>query len=208
MYWSCHIIIDIYIKFYSFIDINILFPDVFTVHIRTVGGWTRKVHELFTNKQDTTVSNEIVKVVQKPERKHGSVLNPTFISPSLEDKLESDKKKSTGARYMSNLREFNRKMSSVAKPAILMVETEKKLVQHGVLERKKSSSLSSLTRGGFLYDELYNIDSSASDSGRSSLTGSQSSLRRPSLEGNESLEKSAEENSPTTTQKRVEVYLL
>ena len=138
---------------------------------------------------------------EKPYPRKSGILNAAFISSEY-DVENGNSLPIAGSRYMSNLREFNRKMSSVARPAVIMVETERKLIQHGLLERKKSSSLSSLSSVGIHYDELCSSGSQTPRSGRSSLTGSRLSLRSHSLDGSESSE---QEIVPRSSSDNVEV---
>lgn len=168
--------------------------DVFTVHVRSVGEWTRRIYDIFQEKEETK------EIPDKYEKNISGILNPAFTSDegltetSGHTVIEVDEQgggggggsSSKGGRYVSNLLEFNRKMSVYSRPAALLcVEAEQKptvtpallerrsQVITAPLERKKSSSLSNLAE---LKAELLGYNIGQADSGHSSLNGSNSSL--------------------------------
>ncbi|ROT77418.1 hypothetical protein C7M84_003943 [Penaeus vannamei] len=170
--------------------------DIFTVHIRSVGEWTRRLYDMFHTEPAAPVSQEENGSDTKDNSTEG-IPNPAFI-PSQEEEhkqdtvIEVEEKESDGrgGRYINNLLEFNRKMSVFGRPATLSVEaTERKPTANGCdesrclpptadssyrLERKKSSSLSSLST---LKAELaWPLQSLQFGSKQSSLSGSNSSL--------------------------------
>ncbi|KAK7076527.1 NADPH oxidase 5 [Halocaridina rubra] len=160
--------------------------DVFTVHIRSVGEWTKRVYDLYLPDRKNSEPNSSDQL-----KKINGILNPAFTSDdgltlsrshtmiAFDEGSEAGK----GGRYVNNLLEFNRKMSVYSRPALLAVETECKptvvpgvLDSHGCqpskLERKKSSSLSNLA--ALKAFECHSPQQT--DSGHSSCNGSHSSL--------------------------------
>lgn len=180
--------------------------DEFSVHIRAVGGWTKKLYEMCLEDDNMVNLKQCIDSLVScgkgnPESQLRGILNPVFTSdeqPSLylggqtmiEMEDDDDDDNDGKGRYISNLLEFNRKMSvfkhptieinrkmSVfSKPAELLVESERKpSITSGKLQRKKSNSLSELpcitTEVEVLEQHQQQLDS-----GNSSLTGSDSSL--------------------------------
>ncbi|XP_069170298.1 NADPH oxidase 5 isoform X2 [Procambarus clarkii] len=164
--------------------------DVFTVHIRSVGEWTKRVYEMFKDEKET----EIKEASQNYKNEDTGILNPAFTADErvseiaehgvIELEGEGGGGDGKGRRYVNNLLEFNRKMSVYTRPAALLsVEAEQKPSVTSVmlkspaaekpLERKKSSSLSNLAA---LKAELIGHQMVLTDSGHSSLYGSNSSL--------------------------------
>lgn len=163
--------------------------DVFTVHIRSVGEWTRRVYEFYHPERKT--SEMIKNPSDQMKKKISGILNPAFtgdnaLVPGSHTIIEVDEQGESGkgGRYINNLLEFNRKMSVYSRPALLPVETECKptMVVPSVveskddqplnLERKKSSSLSNLA--ALKAAECHTPQQT--DSGNSSCNGSHSSL--------------------------------
>nr|XP_053626979.1 NADPH oxidase 5-like [Cherax quadricarinatus] len=164
--------------------------DVFTVHIRSVGEWTKRVYEMFINDKTETDGKD---TSENHKNEISGILNPAFTSDretettgdtAIEVEGESDGIAGKGHRYVNNLQEFNRKMSVYSRPAALLnVEAEQKPpiipvilkspVSQKPIERKKSSSLSDLAA---LKAELMGLQAVTTDSGHSSLNGSNSSL--------------------------------
>ncbi|XP_042893084.1 NADPH oxidase 5-like [Penaeus japonicus] len=188
--------------------------DMFTVHIRSVGEWTRRLYDMFDTEPATpSLPGEgEAEASDKTKASSGGIPNPAFVSSQEDDdeddhhrqhdtviEVEGKETDARGGRYINNLLEFNRKMSVFGRPAMLSVEaTEKKpdvssctadepprclssaADANHRLERKKSSSLSSLTA---LKAELsWPLKNLQFDSNHSSLHGSNSSLN--SLSGN------------------------
>ncbi|XP_066970479.1 NADPH oxidase 5-like [Macrobrachium rosenbergii] len=164
--------------------------DVFTVHIRSVGEWTRRVYEMYQpNRKITEPTNS--DSPEQLQKKITGILNPAFTTDNDQDvpedhtaiNVDDDVDNTKGGRYINNLLEFNRKMSVYARPALLQVEAEckpaviptsfeTKTQPVGKLERKKSSSLSNLA--ALKAAECHSPQQT--DSGRSSCNGSHSSL--------------------------------
>ncbi|KAG7162785.1 NADPH oxidase 5-like 2, partial [Homarus americanus] len=157
--------------------------------------WTKRVYELFREEK----GKEASVTSQKCQKEISGILNPAFTSDesltetpthtviAIEDASDGGGGcAGKGGRYINNLLEFNRKMSVYTRPpALLPVETEQKPpitpavskptipAAQRSLERKKSSSLSNLAT---LKAELLGSYTGQTNSGRSSLTGSNSSL--------------------------------
>ncbi|MPC25224.1 NADPH oxidase 5 [Portunus trituberculatus] len=166
------------------------FEDYFTVHVRSVGEWTRRIYDMF--KEEAKEEKEEKPAVQEGKDSPG-MFNLAYSSDEdlREDAThtvieveEQDTGSQKGGRYINNLLEFNRKMSIYSRPAALLnVEMQRKPSVSPAamesrcsgsfltLERKKSCSLSNLAA---LKADLES--SRRGDSGQSSLTGSTSSL--------------------------------
>ncbi|XP_068225532.1 NADPH oxidase 5-like [Palaemon carinicauda] len=174
--------------------------DVFTVHIRSVGEWTRRVYEMYQpDRKNSDPPNER-NTSDQLQKKISGILNPAFTTDDDRDPtpenhtaidVDDDEAGTTdrGGRYINNLMEFNRKMSVYTRPALLQVEAECKPTMVVVpasydnsknssrqtpskLERKKSSSLSNLSA----LKAAECPSPQQTDSGRSSCSGSHSSL--------------------------------
>lgn len=160
--------------------------DYFTVHIRSVGEWTKRVYDMFKQKEEKPAAQE--------EKQNSGLFNLAYSSDEdlsgsathtvIQVEEQNNGGSGKGGRYINNLLEFNRKMSIYSKPpALLNVEMQRKpsvspatmelrsTAFLAPLERKKSSSMSNLAA---LKAELES--SRRGDSGQSSLTGSTSSL--------------------------------
>ncbi|XP_050722908.1 NADPH oxidase 5-like [Eriocheir sinensis] len=164
------------------------FEDYFTVHIRSVGEWTKRVYEMFKQEKEEKPAaleekqnSGLFNLAYSSDEDLGGSVTHTVIQ--VEDQNNGGSGK--GGRYINNLLEFNRKMSIYSKPAALLnvdMPCRKPSVSPATmelqsnsflapLERKKSSSMSNLAS---LKAELES--SRRGDSGQSSLTGSTSSL--------------------------------
>ena len=82
--------------------------DVFMVHIRAVGGWTEKVYELFRPRSMIEERSPSAFKFSEREKKLSmrGMLNLGFESAN-------EDWKHMGSRYMENLKEFNRRVSSL-----------------------------------------------------------------------------------------------
>lgn len=162
-----------------------MITDYFTVHIRSVGEWTRRVYDMFKQEKEEQAAQEekpksgVFNLAYSSDEDLSGDATHTVIQVEEQNTVDSGK----GGRYINNLLEFNRKMSIYSKPpALLNVEMQRKpsvspatmelrATSFLPMERKKSSSLSNLA---VLKAELES--SRRGDSGQSSLTGSTSSL--------------------------------
>lgn len=165
-----------------------MISDYFTVHIRSVGEWTKRVYEMFKQEKEEKPAaleekqnSGLFNLAYSSDEDLGGSVTHTVIQ--VEDQNNGGSGK--GGRYINNLLEFNRKMSIYSKPAALLnvdMPCRKPSVSPATmelqsnsflapLERKKSSSMSNLAS---LKAELES--SRRGDSGQSSLTGSTSSL--------------------------------
>ncbi|CAL4156547.1 unnamed protein product, partial [Meganyctiphanes norvegica] len=176
--------------------------DEISVHIRAVGGWTKRLYDMC--KEDDSmadlqkcVDNLVICSIGTPVPKLQGILNPVFTSDERSNinlgghtiiELEDDN--DGKGRYVSNLLEFNRKMSVLSKPnleinrklsvfskpAELIVESERKpSIVARKIQRKRSNSLSELP--AILAEvEILEQHQQQLDSGHASLTGSDSSL--------------------------------
>ncbi|XP_047478871.1 NADPH oxidase 5-like isoform X3 [Penaeus chinensis] len=210
--------------------------DVFTVHIRSVGEWTRRLYDMFHTEPPAPVSQEENEawIEDKVKSSSEGIPNPAFI-PSQEEEqkqdtvIEVEEKESDGrgGRYINNLLEFNRKMSVFGRPAMLSVEaTERKPAMGGCeearcpsstadanyrLERKKSSSLSSLsTLKAELAWPLQGLQFGSKHSSLGGSNSSLSSLRESQQSGANTITSSPSQKvqiTPAKNKRAVEVYV-
>ncbi|KAA0200279.1 hypothetical protein HAZT_HAZT010796 [Hyalella azteca] len=170
----------------------------FTVHVRSVGGWTQRLLDLLRDAPQKQLHPSLLEQyglvgsqrLQTKSCSSGSLNGDN--SSIMEGKLDSgsfaiDKRtdsssfENLSSRYYANLIEFNRKASNCGiQPAVLLLENEIKAQNSGLNSRtrKRSSSLSSLHNAG---SEVGQWTPRLLDSANTSTTGSLTSLQNLDL---------------------------
>ncbi|KAF2367959.1 Ferric reductase transmembrane component-like domain [Trinorchestia longiramus] len=171
--------------------------ETFSVHVRSVGGWTHRMIELFRDAPHKRHDRSLLEphgllATQKFEKKScssGSINGETSSvmegklesgSFAIEKRMDSSSFENLSSRYHANLIEFNRKTStSLMQPAVLLLENEfRAQKQNSERTRKRSSSLSSLHNAG---SDVGQWTPKMLDSASTSATGSLSSLQNLDL---------------------------